>query len=29
MYVAPDGTPNVKLTDKSGKVLWEAPAKPN
>jgi hypothetical protein len=29
MTVDRDGTPGLKLTDKSGKVLWEAPTKPN
>ncbi len=29
MSVAPDGTPSLKLTDKSGKLLWEAPTKSN
>jgi hypothetical protein len=29
MAVAPDGTPSLKLTDKAGKVLWEAPTKTN
>lgn len=29
MTVDRDGTPSLKLTDKSGKVLWEAPPKPN
>ena len=27
MAVTPDGTPSLKMTDKDGKVLWEAPAK--
>jgi hypothetical protein len=27
MAVTPDGTPSLKLTDKDGKVLWEAPTK--
>ncbi len=26
MAVTPDGTPSLKMTDKDGKVLWEAPA---
>jgi hypothetical protein len=25
MAVAPDGTPSLKMTDKDGKVLWQAP----
>jgi hypothetical protein len=29
MTVDRDGTPSLKLTDKAGKVLWEAPTKPN
>jgi hypothetical protein len=29
MIVDRDGTPSLKLTDKTGKVLWEAPTKPN
>jgi hypothetical protein len=29
MAVAPDGTPSLKMTDKDGKVLWQAPAKSN
>jgi hypothetical protein len=29
MTVAPDGTPSLKLTDKAGNVLWEAPVKTN
>jgi hypothetical protein len=29
MTVDRNGTPNLKLTNKAGKVLWEAPAKPN
>ena len=27
LTVAPDGTPSLKLTDKDGKVIWQAPAK--
>ena len=29
LAVAPDGTPSLKMTDKDGKVLWQAPTKPN
>ena len=29
MTVDRDGTPSLKLTDKAGKVLWEAPTKSN
>ena len=29
MTVKPDGTPSLKMTDKTGKVLWEAPPKSN
>lgn len=29
MTVARDGTPHLKLTDQTGKVLWEAPTKSN
>jgi hypothetical protein len=29
MTVAADGTPSLKLTDQTGKVLWEAPTKSN
>ncbi len=29
MTVTPDGTPSLKMTDKAGKVLWEAPPKSN
>lgn len=29
MTVDRDGNPSLKLTDKAGKVLWEAPPKPN
>jgi hypothetical protein len=29
MTVDRDGNPSLKLTDKSGKVLWEAPTKSN
>ncbi len=29
MKVSRDGTPSLRLTDKTGKVLWEAPTKPN
>jgi len=29
MRVDRDGTPSLTLTDKTGKVLWEAPTKPN
>jgi hypothetical protein len=29
MTVGRDGTPSLKLTDKTGKVLWEAPTKSN
>ena len=29
MAVAPDGTPSLKMTDKDGKILWQAPTKSN
>lgn len=29
LAVAPDGTPTLKMTNKDGKVLWEAPTKSN
>jgi hypothetical protein len=29
MAVAPDGTPSLKMTNKDGKVLWQAPTKTN
>jgi hypothetical protein len=29
LKVTRDGTPSLKLTDKTGKVVWEAPTKPN
>ena len=29
MAVAPDGTPSLKMTDKSGKVLFQVPAASN
>jgi hypothetical protein len=29
MAVTPDGMPSLKMTDKDGKVLWEAPTQPH